>query len=175
MKMAKFGRGAKALAPGTPKLDDLLESGAHETIIRHRSDTDTDTDTDIDTDESRSPGWYEKPDDPWHVQWWSGAQWTGLPVPFTTSMLAAKSALRRRNTHPRRSIRHQRTSIMTTGRRRLIIWFWVLLAVAAIGVGVTTLIFISDIVAKSVTLILVGISLGLALTRLHGLLRKEPE
>ena len=167
MKMVKFGRGAKALAPGTPKLDDLLESGAHETIIRHRSDTDT--------DESRSPGWYEKPDDPWHVQWWSGAQWTGLPVPFTTSMLAATSALRRRNTHPGRRIRHQRTSIMTTGRRRLVIWFWVLLAVAAIGLGVTTLIFISDIVAKSVTLILVGISLGLALTRLHGLLRKEPE
>ena len=167
MKMVKFGRGAKALAPGTPKLDDLLESGAHETIIMHRSDTDT--------DESRSPGWYEKPDDPWHVQWWSGAQWTGLPVPFTTSMLAAKSALQRRNTHPRRSIRHQQMAIMTTGRRRLIIWFWVLLAVAAIGVGVTTLIFISDIVAKSVTLILVGISLGLALTRLHGLLRKEPE
>ena len=173
MKMAKFGRGAKAQAPGTPKLDDLLESGAHETIIRHRSDTDTDTDTD--TDESRSPGWYEKPDDPWHVQWWSGAQWTGLPVPFTTSMLAATSALRRRNTHPRRSIRHQQMATMTTRRRRLVIWFWVLLAVAAIGVGVTTLIFISDIVAKSVTLILVGISLGLALTRLYELLKKQPE
>ena len=171
--MAKFGHGAKALAPGTPKLDDLLESGAHETIIRHRADTDTDTDTD--TDESRSPGWYEKPDDPWHVQWWSGAQWTGLPVPFTTSMLAATSALRRRNTHLRRSIRHQRMSIMTPRRRRSIIWFWVLLAVAAIGVGVTTLIFISDIGAKAVTLVSVGISLGLALTRLHELLKKQPE
>ena len=169
MKMLKFGHRAKALAPGTPKLDDLLASGAHETIIMRRADTDTDT------DESRSPGWYEKPDDPWHVQWWSGAQWTGLPVPFTTSMLVATSALRRRNTHLRRGVRHQRMLIMTTRHRRLIISFWVLLAVAAIGVGVTTLIYISDIGAKAVTLVSVGISLGLALTRLHELLKKQSE
>ena len=65
--------------------------------------------------------------------------------------------------------------IMTTSRRRLIILFWVLLAVVASGVGVTSLIFISDIGAKAVTLVSVGISLGLALTRLHELLKKQPE